>query len=415
MSDLTRSWRFAGVRTRSLPRVRAHQFDWVIQTVALFAATRGIVSVTAYLANVALPSRTGDGLWHAMPGNLFLDVWARWDSAFYLDIANEGYTYPEPGHLSNLAFFPLYPLVMKLVGSLTGNMLAAGILVSLSCLLGAMLILNRLTQLEFGDSDTAQRAVFYLAAFPSSLFFSAVYTESMFLLFAVGCVYCARRKWWVAAGALGALASATRIVGVVLWPVLVVEWLRAHGCGLATLRDRAARVQLFHESLRDWPSFLAISVTLLGVASYGAFLSAIFQDPIAFWTVQALWGRENHGPIAAVSNAIAAFRSGDLSAGVSLYWNVPLDLAALAMGLGIGIAVFRRLGASYGLFTILGVVIPSWSYTDSMIRYVAVLFPVFMMLGHWGRKPLLDRCLSTVFLVLLGVCVAIFANWEFLA
>ena len=76
--------------------------------------------------------------------------------------------------------------------------------------------------------------------------------------------------------------------------------------------------------------------------------------------------------------------------------------------------MFRRLGASYSLFTLLGVLIPGWSYSDSMIRYVAVLFPVFMMLGHWGRRPMVDRALSSVFPVLLGVSTAIFVNWVFL-
>src|SRR6266581_2535810 len=111
------------------PSTDAH-WRWACHFGNLEAASVWCVFLAGYLANVALPSKTGDGLWHAMPSNVFLDVWARWDSAFYLDIASRGYTYPEAGHLSNLAFFPLYPLLMKLVSGLTGNPLLAGVLVS---------------------------------------------------------------------------------------------------------------------------------------------------------------------------------------------------------------------------------------------------------------------------------------------
>jgi hypothetical protein len=386
----------------------------MIQPLVIFAATRGVVFLTGYLANVALPSPIGDGYWHAMASNLFLDVWARQDSAFYLSIATQGYDRPVSGQLSNLAFFPVYPLLTKLLGGVVGNPVLAGVVVSHLTFLGALFVLDRLTILEFADSSTARRSVFYLAAFPGSVFFSAVYTESTFLLFAVATLYCARRQWWLAAGTLGALASATRIIGIVLWPVLVVEWVRCHGWSLTTVRNPAARLQLMKASLRDCGALLTVSLTPLGLASYAVFLGATFQDPIAFWTVQSLWGRDNRGPVAAVVNAISGFQTGDVWTGTNVYWNVPLDLVAFMMALVIGVAVFRRLGAGYGLYTILSVVIPAWSSIGSMIRFAVVLFPMFMVLGDWGRRPMVDRALSTAFLVLLGVTVAIYANWVFL-
>jgi len=67
-----------------------------------------------------------------------------------------------------------------------------------------------------------------------------------------------------------------------------------------------------------------------------------------------------------------------------------LDLGALVMALVIGIAVLRRLGAGYGLYTLLSVLIPTWSSIGSMIRFAVVLFPVFMVLGDWGRRPNVD-------------------------
>jgi hypothetical protein len=227
-------------------------------------------------------------------------------------------------------------------------------------------------------------------------------------------MYCARRRWWLAAGVVGALTSATRAVGIIVWPVLVLEWLRSHGWSISAARDPQLRARLVNETLRDLRPLLAVSLTPVGLASYVLFLNANFQQPLAFWTAQALWRSDTHGPLAAVLNSIGGLRWGNPWIGAEMYWQSPLDLAALAIGLGVGVSVVRTLGPGYGLFTVLGVLIPAWSYTDSMLRYVVVLFPVFMMLGRWGRRPLLDRSLSTVMLVLLGVCTAIFVNWSFL-
>ena len=77
MSTLTARHRFSGLRICSLPGIQTLHLKWMIPTLAIFAATRGSVFLAGYLANVALPSKAGDGLWHAMPGNVFLDVWAR--------------------------------------------------------------------------------------------------------------------------------------------------------------------------------------------------------------------------------------------------------------------------------------------------------------------------------------------------
>jgi hypothetical protein len=400
-------------RLLTKPRQQTLELRWMIPPLVIFAMTRGVVLLVGYLANVALPSPTGDGFFHAAPDVIVLDIWARWDSGFYLSIANDGYAFFR-GALSDVAFFPLYPLLIRVLSGLTHNALLAGVLVSNLSLVGALLILDRLTLLEFGDTGSAGRTVFYLAAFPGSVFFSAVYTESTFLLLSVATVYCARRQWWLAAGTLGALASATRIVGVALWPVLFVEWLRWHGWSPSVIRDPTMRARRLASSVGDWPSVLALSVAPLGIASYAVFLGTTFQEPLAFLTTQALWERENRGPLLTVLNAVDAFSRADILSGVRVYWNVPLDLAALALVLGVSVAVYRRLGAGYALYTLSSVLIPLWSSTISMLRFVAVLFPVFMMLGHWGRWPLVDRTISTVFLTLLGVCVAIFVNWIFL-
>ncbi|NJL92475.1 MAG: hypothetical protein HC915_01515, partial [Anaerolineae bacterium] len=166
---------------------------WLTRALAAFLVTRLVVFAAAYLGEIALPSITGEGFYQAdqVDTNIWLDMWARWDSGWYIGIVEGGYFF-QPGLQSSVAFFPLYPLLTSLLEPIAGSPLAAGVLLSNLCLLGALIFLYLLTDLEFKDSATATRTVFYIAAFPTAFFFSAVYTESVFLLFAVGTLYFAR-------------------------------------------------------------------------------------------------------------------------------------------------------------------------------------------------------------------------------
>ncbi|MEO0597264.1 MAG: hypothetical protein AAF126_14235, partial [Chloroflexota bacterium] len=101
-------------------------------------------------------------------------------------------------------------------------------------LLGALIFLYRLTAFEF-DDETAGRTVFYIAAFPTAFFFSAVYTESTFLLFSVGAFYFARKGEWGWASVMGMLCAGSRIVGVIRFGVIGLEWLRLHGWTFSTM------------------------------------------------------------------------------------------------------------------------------------------------------------------------------------
>jgi hypothetical protein len=144
------------------------------------------------------------------------------------------------------------------------------------------------------------------------------------------------------------------------------------------------------------------------------FLNTFFQDPIAFWTVQSAWQRDTSGPIAAlwpviVRGVTQSYASGDI------WWNAMLDVTAFFAFLGIAWVVYRRLGESYALYMILGLLIPAWSGSGSLSRYVLVLFPAFMMLGYWGRRQNLHQALVVLFCVLLGILTTAFVNWVFVA
>lgn len=389
------------------------RYHWITRPLLAFLVTRFIVFFGAYVAEIAIPGIAGDGLYHVNPNNVLLDVWARWDSGFYLRIVEEGYRFI-PGQQSSVAFFPVYPMLMSFAKPFTGSALAAGVLVSNLCLLGALIFLYLLTELEFEDSSVASRTVFYIAAFPTAFFFTAVYTESTFLLLSVSTMYFARKRMWAWAGVFGLMCSASRIIGVVMWGIVGLEWLRSHGWTLGTIHKVEAWKNLWKALRTDWLNLAFICIIPLGLISYMVFLGQTFNDPIAFNTTQSAWGRQMIGPWAVIWNALKGLLGGDFWKG-QIWYNVLIDLTAFFAVLGISAAIWRRLGASYALYCIISILIPASSGSGSLSRYALVVFPVFMMLGYWGRWHWVDRTIMVIFSVMLGILTTVFVNWIFVA
>src|SRR3954462_1529448 len=132
-------------------------------------------------------------------GNALVAPLARWDSVWYLAIANDGYPADDP---RRAAFFPLYPLLVGAAKAFVRQPILAGALVSLACFAVALMLLHRLAALELG-APAARMPVWALALFPGAVFFSAVYSEALYLMLSVGCVYTARTGRWATAGAVG--------------------------------------------------------------------------------------------------------------------------------------------------------------------------------------------------------------------
>ena len=158
-------------------------------------------------------------------GDVVLSPLAHWDAVWFLGIADTGYPSAES---PRTAFFPLYPLLIRGVGELGGGsrgaLLIAAYLVSLAALLGALVLLYRLTALELGRRAAAP-AVLLLCLFPASLFLGAPYSESLFLLCSLGAFYAARTGRWAWAGAAAGAASATRSAGLLLLLPLALIYL----------------------------------------------------------------------------------------------------------------------------------------------------------------------------------------------
>lgn len=197
---------------------------WLARPLALFALSRLIVLLAVYLGGALAADNPFSPPYHLRgEGNALLDALAsRWDTGFYVSIAEHGYRY-EGAALPSVAFFPLLPLAMRVGGALTGDVAVAGILISHAALLLATILFYALVSQRWGEG-LAGRAAWYLLIFPSAFFGSAVYSESLFLLAAVGALFLARRGYWESAGLLAFAAGLTRFVGLLVAPLLAVEW-----------------------------------------------------------------------------------------------------------------------------------------------------------------------------------------------
>jgi hypothetical protein len=389
---------------------QTHRLDWLVQPALAFGLSRLFIFAAAIVGDIIMP--TEEGHWVADPDSPFLSFWAKWDSQWYFQIARDGYNY-QPLRQSNVAFFPVYPLFMRLFSKAVGeNLILSGFLVSSLAFLLALIFLYRLTELEFGDRHAATRTVFYLAFFPTAFFFNSVYTESVYLLFTVATMYFARRRFWLAAAVAGMLASATRNLGVLLLALVMWEWLRYRGWSILRIH-RVDNWRNLGRALREhWHEAVIICAIPLGLLFYMAFLKMNFDRPFAFVEVQAAWGRQNVGPLAVLNREVPALINTALNKG-----NLSrlLNLAAVFGVFAMVPFVWRRLGEGYALYVLILVLVPISSSVMSVIRYVLPLFPIFMVLGLWGRRPAVDRGLLGFFAIMLGVFTTIFVNWFFVA
>jgi len=159
-----------------------------------------------------------------------------WDGTWYATVANEGYN---TTHTANAAFWPLYPWLMRLGSDLTGwSAETIGYLVSNITFFFALWFLYRLVTLDF-DPRVAQRTLWGIALFPTAFFFTAVYTESLFLLLVVASLYYARRGEWLVAGIVGLLAALTRSAGVMLLAPFGILFLQQYGWAIRNWFPRA--------------------------------------------------------------------------------------------------------------------------------------------------------------------------------
>src|ERR1700722_7560154 len=400
-------------------------------------------------------------------GDLMVAPAARWDAAWYLVIAQYGYR-PQFGAMaaSRTAFFPLYPLGVRLLSSLSLAPVIAGVLFSVAALAAGLYGLHRLmdgeaVRLGLGEGGESARLVVLLMAFaPMAFYFSAVYSESLYFALSVGVFLCARRGQWAKAAGLAALASATRSTGIVLMVPLVLLYLygprmdrgpdrvgggrslRGNGRSAEPSASVVRRSALWQagsvmSSLRTaiTPRYqvrsdaLWLALAPVGLCLYMAHLALAGGDALAPFHAEAVWKRDFAGPYGGVWDGAKAAYEGLRQifslqrhhiyfpvAGGSPFINAGHNLLLFAFMLAaipMTVGVLRLLPIAYGAYVLAALALPlSYPVAPqplmSLPRFLLVLFPFNM----WLAVRLVERpkVLAWGVLVGAGAALAVFAG-----
>jgi hypothetical protein len=336
-----------------------------------------------------------------------VERWHRWDTTWYVIIADSGYHYDSRA----TAFFPLYPMLVRGVHHvIPGTTLEAALVVSVLACLAALIMVHRLTA-EILGGELARRTTFYLIAFPTGFYLAAAYNESLFIALSVGSLYCMRRRHWWLAGLLAGFASATRLAGVLLAAAFAYEYLRQ--CGF---RPRRIRLDL-----------LGVVLVPAGVIVYAVYCWRAFGDPLYFQKAQGNWFRSDFkAPWTTVAEVVRLIVNTQPVLGPTSMRNIINLTTALGVLALLLVALDGRWGigrdqAYLVIFSAAGIMLPLLNPIQaeyplsSMWRFALECTPVFMVLAKMGRNALFDRAFTMVALAVQGVMILTFVQNQFVA
>lgn len=299
-----------------------------------------------------------------------------WDSGWYFSVVREGYSY-NPEAQSNIAFFPMLPYLTRLFDQiLPGGDAFAGLVVVHLALFGALLYIFQLVRVDYTDT-VAWRTLLFLLVFPAAFFFSAFYAESLLIFGMAATIYHARRGQWLMAGVFGTFTGLSKLIGVIL--VLPV--------GLELLRQRA----LNRHNLRAWAGG---ALTLVGGIAYLVFLQFRLGDFRTYFWNQEHWNRQSFDPEPFVQ--FGQFLTGQDYGYLPYPGGVPqlatyyflIDMGSLIIFLIAGAYLWLRVQPAYGALVLAGAMVPALSGTPlALARYMAILFPVFLLAGKIKSEP----------------------------
>jgi hypothetical protein len=378
-----------------------------VQALIAWALTRVAYVILAAIAALVLQARGTRG------ANIFT-VWQRFDTNWYIGIATEGYSRPQ-----QIAFFPLYPALIRLISVITGgNALYAALIVANLSLVAALIAIGALAAWEAHNLRIVPWAMTALLIYPFSFFLTAAYTEGLFLTFAALCLLFARQGRWRLAVLMALLAGATRPTGVALIVPLAWEWLRQQGLLEPDLWRgllRAGRAQVARSwvgslvvaARREWIGLLAVAAVPAFLVALGMFAGVRFRHPLLIVNVRRdYWGLVSAPVWRTIPREIIHMFQAPFGSDSQII--MVLDVLCLALATGGVIALIRRMPMSYILYIVgllyLCVAQPAAVAVQVLQgpgRYLVAAFPLFLALGGLlERRPRLR-------MVLVGVGVVI--------
>ena len=306
------------------------------------------------------------------------ELFSNWDGKWYSQIATSGYSYADDGQYHSVAFYPLFPLLIRGLMSLGMPLEISGVMLNSLAFLGALVLVYFWVEERY-DTGAAQWTTAVLAWCPFSLFCTVIYTEGLFLLLTTAALRFFERGEYILAAICGALTTATRGPGVALIPAfLLVAW-----------REK-----------RPPMAYIAGFASALGLLCFSLYCALRFGDALAFVHVQKAWVQPSWLEIfidflsfrlQAVSKVVMIF------GGCYLLWYLRKRLSSTVISYGFcSLALLVNSGVlqsvhrcAYGLVSLsigLGLLLsakPRWGYAimalfATFLLYMAVKFAGFL-------------------------------------
>jgi hypothetical protein len=374
------------VRLRQDQSIREALFVFLLTRILIF-----VVLICVPYVKIVPPNDPYISLENAQIARQLRRTFAQADVNHYMGISQEGYG-REPFDVNSrrsqtFAFFPLLPMLLWVLRQVTNDSMLWGAALCNLFFFLALVLLYRLT-MAFGYSDTiARRTIFYVAAFPVSYFFSAPFTESLFVFLTVASFYAAKRERWWLAGTIGMFASSARLTGVLLLPALLV---------LSWQMYRSVQIR----------KTLGLFLIPVGLFAYMFYSWRLSGDALAFLHASAAWGRK---PSAFILGPLFSYLVHPYEIVAGWHFNLLNACCALLCFFAIYVLVRRREWA-LSLYTFMSVLVPlSTGVLQSLERYTMGFFPVFIALAVAVKSERQDYAIRFVFVFLLGIMTLLFA------
>ena len=371
-----------------------------LRALVIFAGSRLIMLLAIYFAAMFVQQNPAGEFWNA--NDRWYHYLLRYDSGWFMKISEHGYTYNGDDLIEQpVVFFPLYPLLSRAVRFLFNSGDASVLIVSNLSILIAAPLFFKLVREDYGDV-VAYGATALLAFFPTAMFFSAGYSESLAFLLIVAFFLLLKRERFLWASACCGLAMATRFTNLVcLLPLAWELWRRFSG---------------------DWKKLamkaaLCMTIATSGLWLYMFYLWWAFRKPLAFLTGQHAWQGGETG-----SNLVRALTLQPFAYLAGIWHQGPnpntLDPWFFLIFLFTILLFRKKLTVSYLIYALGLLLVPYITRSggslefQSISRYILLAFPVFIIMGHLFIKRLwLGLTVAGLFAAMLFMYTAMYAQW----
>ena len=368
------------------------------EIVSLFIASRLLIALLGMMSTLVIIKNK----WFFGAHKAFnpLSLFANWDTSWYMSIVQHGYHFVQ-GKQSNAAFFPLYPLLVKIFSFYTNNttiILITGFALSnIFCLL-ACFYLYKLVKIDYSES-IAFKSVLFLLIYPVSFFFSIFYTEGLFLFLIVATFYYARQKNWPMVALFGFFLPLARSIGIFVLIPLVIEYLDLNSNDLEL--TKRFFINNFQKIKVDILYLLSLPA---GAVAYMSYMYLKFGNPLIYLQAQIPWGTK-------FSSIITTWNNYHQNPSPAFYGSIYKAIIILVLMIVIYL-ISQKTRLSYVVYLLVFLFFYlSSNALLSIPRLVSVLFPLFIGLAIFSEQSRLrEYAIIIASVMLLTLMTILFVN-----